>query len=92
MYFRFVISVICVILVSTAGIEIEKGNRSLQDEIFSLRTEQEELTHQIASHRQEALLLGVTEHKLRALEDGRITLPSPENPSQLVQSEDRKLQ
>ena len=92
MYFRFLVSVVLVILVSLAGIEIEHDNRSLQQEMLSLRAEQEELTHQIVSQREEALLLGVTEQKLQALEEGRIALPSPQNPSQLVQSQDRSLQ
>ncbi|MBD3671937.1 MAG: hypothetical protein HUJ26_00295 [Planctomycetaceae bacterium] len=92
MYFRFLVSVVLVVLVSLVGIEIEQDNRSLQQEMLSLRAEQEKLTHQIVSQREEALLLGVTEQKLQALEEGRIALPSPQNPSQLVQSQDRSLQ
>lgn len=92
MYFRFVVSVVVLILVATTGIKIQKGNHSLQKEILSLRAKQENLTHQIVLQRQETLLLGVSEKKLQDLEDGHLALPSPQNPSQVVQSQDRSLQ
>ncbi|MDB4637536.1 hypothetical protein OAK91_00145 [Planctomycetaceae bacterium] len=91
MYFRFLIAVAFVVLISMSGLSIDKHNRILQTDMTSTRADQEELTHQIAETRQETLLLGVSKQKLNALEEGHIALPSPDNPSQIVQNKDRSL-
>ena len=74
-----------------SGLNIDQQNRVLQNDMIASRVEQEELTHQIAETRQETLALGVSKQKLNALEEGQIALPSPDNPSQIVQNKDRSL-
>jgi|GEM_PF-2362935 hypothetical protein len=91
MYVRFFIAVAFVVLISMWGIEIDKYNRALQSDMIASRANQEELTHLIAETRQETLSLGVSKQNLHALEEGQIALPSPENPSQLVQNKERSL-
>jgi len=88
MYFRFSVAIAFVVLISMFGMNIEKQNRGLRDEMISLRNEQQQLAYQISEERQAATQLGISERKLNALEEGTIALPSPKNPSRLVQGQD----
>ena len=88
MYFRFGVAFIIVIAVSICGVVIEKDNLRLKQQITQQQFRQDQLVQKIASARVESQQLGAPPRLLQAVEEGRIVVPTPQTPSQLVRTED----
>ena len=91
MYFRFGVALAIVIAVSICGVIIEKENLRLQHQITQQQFRQDRLVQQIASARVESQQLGAPPRLLQAVEDGRIVLPTPKTPSQVVRTEEHEV-
>lgn len=91
MYFRFGVALAIVIAVSICGVMIENENQRLKQQITQQQFRQDLLVQQVAAARLESQQLGAPPRLIQAVEEGRIALPAPESPSQLVRTPEHEL-
>ena len=82
MFFRFGSTVVIVVLISLAGIAIEKQNLSLRRELSRQRYRTDVLLEEHARLRLQTQQMGAPNRMIDALENGKLEIRQPEKSTQ----------